>query len=90
MVKLRHPTIRLRLKDAVKVFKVNLKVENGMSSNQSVYCAHLKVPRGIIQDVKFVDDENVMLAIVDDCESIRVHLVVARSSILTRIQHLHT
>ena len=62
---------------------MNLKVENGMSSTQSVYYAHLKVSPGTIQDVKFVDDENIMLAIVDDCKFIDAHLIVARSLILT-------
>ena len=61
-----------------------------MSSTRSVYSAHIKVSCGTIQDVKFVDDENMMLAIVDDRESIHVHFVAARSSILTRVQHLLT
>lgn len=58
-----------------------------MSSTQSVYCAHLKMSRGTIQDVKFVDDENIMLVIVDDGESICFHFVAPGVSILTGIQH---
>ena len=73
---------------AVKILKVNLKVENGMSSTQSVYCSHSKVSHGTIQDVKFVDDENMMLAIVDNCNLTRIHSIAPRSSILTHIQHL--
>ena len=56
---------------AVKLFKVILKVESGMSTTESVTCAHIHPSPGTIQDVKFVDDEHMMLAIVDDCRFMR-------------------
>ena len=54
-------------KDIVKLFKVTLKVENGMSATESVTCATIYPLPGTIRDIGFVDDENMMLAIIGGC-----------------------
>ena len=54
---------------SVKVFKVTLKVENGMSTTESVRFAYIHPSPGRVQDVKFVDDESIMLAVIGECKS---------------------
>lgn len=52
---------------SVKIFKVTLKVENSMSTTESVKFAGIHPSPGRVQDVKFVDDESIMLAIIGEC-----------------------
>lgn len=53
---------------AVRLFRVTLKVENGMSNTESVQYAHIHPATGKVQDVKFVDDQNIILAVVGECQ----------------------
>lgn len=48
----------------VRIFRMSLVVENGVSSSIGVQCAHIPTPAGAVRDVKFVDDELLMLAFV--------------------------
>ena len=47
---------------------MTLKVENGMSTTESVGFAGIHPSPGRVQDVKFVDDESIMLAITGECK----------------------
>ena len=59
----------LLMRVLVRIFKVFFKIENGMSSTQGVECALVKIPMPIesVRDVKFVDDEALMIALTTDC-----------------------
>lgn len=48
----------------VRIFRVSLVVENGVSSSTGVQSARIPTPAGAVRDVKFVDDELLMLAFV--------------------------
>lgn len=47
------------------MFRIKLFVENGVSSTKSVQQDNIAVPAGAVRDVKFIDDENLALAITD-------------------------
>ncbi|KAL9602386.1 MAG: hypothetical protein Q9179_002543 [Wetmoreana sp. 5 TL-2023] len=48
----------------IKIFRIRLAVEKGVSSTKSVKCAQILVSTGTIRSLKFVDDECLMLAFV--------------------------
>lgn len=48
----------------VKIFRISLRVENGVSSSKGARYAKLQAPAGAVRNVKFVDDEFLMLAFV--------------------------
>ena len=81
---------------SVRIFKVTLKVENGMSTTESVRFAGIHPSPGRVQDVKFVDDENIMLAVIGECmcpstlqynRKYKSHDVHAASSHLANIKY---
>ncbi|KAL8656732.1 MAG: hypothetical protein Q9210_000073 [Variospora velana] len=48
----------------IKIFRISLSVEKGVSSSKGVQCARIPTPAGAVRDVKFVDDEILLLAFV--------------------------
>lgn len=50
-------------KKPVRITRIELKIENGISSTQNVEYANIRAHPGKVQDLKFVDDEKLMLAI---------------------------
>ena len=66
----------------MRLFRVTLRVENGMSDTESVSYVDIHPSSGKIQDVRFVDDENIMLAVVRECKYLRVY--TTESAGLTR------
>ena len=53
----------------VRVYKVLLEIENGMSTTTSVETASIRLAGFEVKDVKFVDDDEFMLATSDECKS---------------------
>lgn len=51
----------------VKMYKVVLNVINGISSTEAVHGATLRLLRETIKDVRFIDDELLMLASCTEC-----------------------
>lgn len=62
-------------------------IENGISTIRSVHRTFIQVFRVQIQDVKFVDDHNLMLATKDDCKSSSIIYLKADCANLTTNQH---
>lgn len=52
----------------VRICRIKLKIENGMSSSQTVEYASIVSQLGNIQDLKFVDDEKLMLVMSQECK----------------------
>lgn len=52
----------------VRIYRIKLKIENGMSSSQTVEYALIMSQLGNIQDLKFVDDEKLMLVMSQECK----------------------
>ncbi|KAL8733147.1 MAG: hypothetical protein Q9166_002339 [cf. Caloplaca sp. 2 TL-2023] len=48
----------------VKLFRIRLAIENGVSSTKNVACVRIPVPTGAVRDLKFIDEEYLMLAFV--------------------------
>ena len=59
----------LLIRVLVRICRVLFKIENGMSSTHGVEYALIQTPTPIesIRDVKFVDDEALMIAFSNDC-----------------------
>lgn len=53
-------------KKSVYICRIKLKIENGMSSTQTVEYALIVNQLGNVQDLKFVDDEKLMLVMSQD------------------------
>ncbi len=51
----------------VNLYRFYLKVENGVSSICAAETASVSLPNGLIKDVKFVDDESLMLIWCGEC-----------------------
>lgn len=47
----------------VRITRIEFKIENGISSTQNVEYASIRAHPGKIEDLRFVDDEKLMLAI---------------------------
>ncbi|KAL9011267.1 MAG: hypothetical protein Q9173_003875 [Seirophora scorigena] len=47
---------------SVKIFHISLSVDKGVSTSKEVQCARIPTPPGAVRDIKFVDDEILMLA----------------------------
>ena len=52
----------------VRIFRIVLEIENGMSSTKSVEVAVIKTAGWEVKDVKFVDDDEIMLAVSAKCK----------------------
>lgn len=52
---------------AVRIYRLVLNIENGVSSTEPVELALVRVPDGTVDDIKFVDDEALMLSISKRC-----------------------
>lgn len=50
-------------KQLVQITRIEFKIENGVSSTQNVEYANIRTHSGKVKDLKFVDDEKLMLAI---------------------------
>ena len=66
--------VKVRVKDGanrkiVRVFRLSMTIENGVSTTKSVQCAYIGVAPAQVQDVKFVDDDNLILAVKSNCTS---------------------
>ena len=48
---------------SVRITRIEFKIENGISSTQNIEFANIRAHPGKVQDLKFVDDEKLMLAI---------------------------
>lgn len=53
-------------KKSVYICRIKLKIENGMSFTQTVEYALIMNRLGNVQDLKFVDDEKLMLVMSQD------------------------
>ncbi|KAL9615153.1 MAG: hypothetical protein Q9167_000359 [Letrouitia subvulpina] len=53
-------------RNLVKLFRVLLSLENGVSRTQYRECALIKFGHAYVQDIKFVDDETLMVALVEE------------------------
>lgn len=49
----------------IKIFRILLVIENGVSSTKSVQHDNIAVPAGAVRDMKFIDDEHLALAFAD-------------------------
>ncbi|KAL8838983.1 MAG: hypothetical protein Q9170_001913 [Blastenia crenularia] len=58
---------------SVKITRIRLLVENGVSSTKTVQYLNIPVGVGTIRDVKFIDDESLILALVDQDGKLRLH-----------------
>lgn len=47
----------------VRITRIEFKIENGISSTQNVEYANIRAHPGKIEDLKFVDDDKLMLAL---------------------------
>ena len=52
----------------VHIYKILLEIKNGISSTQSVEGAVIKTAGWEVRDVKFVDDNELMLAVSTKCK----------------------
>ncbi|KAL8953098.1 MAG: hypothetical protein Q9222_001036 [Ikaeria aurantiellina] len=48
----------------VKIFRIGLAIENGVSSTKTIHCACVPFLACSVRDIKFVDDGHLMLAVV--------------------------
>lgn len=53
----------------VVIYRVQLTIENGVSSTQTVECAALCIRSVSVRDLKFVDDVFIMLLVSENCKS---------------------
>lgn len=53
------------------IFRIELRIENGMSSATGLACARIDFPLGHIRDAKFVDDHKLMLIVKGPCRFLR-------------------
>ena len=51
----------------VRIYKILLAIKNGMSSTRSVEGAVIKTAGWQVRDVKFVDDDEMILAVSTSC-----------------------
>lgn len=59
------PLTGLLIKSAVKITRVTLAIESGVSSTKSVKHSWVPTPAGAVRSLKFIDDEFIMLALVE-------------------------
>ena len=52
---------------AVRIYRLVLNIEKGVSATEPVELALIRVPDGTVDDIKFVDDEALMLSISKEC-----------------------
>lgn len=52
---------------AVRIYRLVLNIENGVSATEPVELALVRVPDGIVDDISFVDDEALMMSISKEC-----------------------
>lgn len=57
----------------VKIHKVTLEISNGISSTKSHELALVKLPKGMVQDAKFVDDESIMIVLSSNSQCLLPH-----------------
>lgn len=53
----------------VRVYRIVLEIENGMSTTTSVEIASVRLAGFDVKDVKFIDDDEFVLATSDECKS---------------------
>ena len=56
------------LSQAVCIYKILLEIKNGMSSTKSIEGAVIKTAGWEVRDVKFVDDDELVLAVSTKCK----------------------
>lgn len=64
----------------VRIYRILLRIKNGMSSTKSVEGAVIKTAGWEIRDVKFVDDDELMLAVSAKCKHADGIVLARRSS----------
>lgn len=52
----------------VRVYKILLEIQNGISSTKSVESAMIETAGWEVRDVKFVDDDELVLAVSTKCK----------------------
>lgn len=52
----------------MRIYRVVLEIKNGMSSTKSVEGAEIKTAGWEVRDVKFVDDDELVLAVSAQCK----------------------
>ena len=52
----------------VRIYKILLEIKNGMSSTKSVEAVVIETAGWEVRDVKFVDDDDLMLAVSTKCK----------------------
>ncbi|KAL8994812.1 MAG: hypothetical protein Q9169_005319 [Polycauliona sp. 2 TL-2023] len=66
--------------DFVKLSRIRFAVENGMSSMKSVANCQIPVATGAVRDLKFIDDQSLMLALVGQDDTSRLIQIDFRPS----------
>ena len=64
----------------MRIYRIVLGVKNGMSSTKSVEGAVIKTAGWVVRDVKFVDDDELMLAVSAKCKPADVIVLARRFS----------
>ena len=62
------------------IYKIPLEIKNGISSTKSVEDAVIKTAGWEVRDVKFVDDNELMLAVSTKCKPASAIVLACRSS----------
>lgn len=68
----------------VRIYKIVLGIKNGMSSTKTVEGAVIKTAGWEVRDVKFVDDDELVLAVSAKCEpamASRLPVISAKTSL---------
>ena len=55
-------------KSVVEIHRIAFHSENGMSTTQGIECASMRTHGWSVNDIKFIDDEDIMLAMSNDCK----------------------
>ena len=50
------------------IFRIAMKIENGMSTIETVDCAQCALKNWRLRDIKFADDKRIILAVSDECK----------------------
>ena len=70
------------------IYRLELKIENGISSTQTVEYAYLPKDLGAVLDLKFMDDEQLMLVVSKECKLEVSDFVTRVSNLLSKLLFL--
>lgn len=64
----------------VRIYRIVLGIKNGMSSTKSVEIAVIRTASWEVKDVKFVDDDEIVLAVSAKCKATCAIVLTCRFS----------